>query len=299
VGDVFVSGATWGKVRALLDDTGAKTDAALPSQPVEVLGFLVPPAAGDDFVVLEAESVARSIAEMRERKRREAATAIHKPMLTLENFMAVQKSEGKLRELPLILKVDVQGSLEAIQTSLQKIATDEVKVRILYSGVGGITESDINLAKASGALVIGFNVRANAQAREFSQRDAVEIRYYSIIYQLLDEVKAALSGLLSPVIKENFLGNAAIRQVFNITKVGRIAGCYVTNGIVKRGGRVRLLRDDVVIHEGLLKTLKRLKDEVREVREGYECGMAFENYQDIREGDVIECFELETIRRSL
>jgi translation initiation factor IF-2 len=296
---VFVSGATWGKVRALLDDTGAKTDAALPSQPVEVLGFLVPPAAGDDFVVLEAESVARSIAEMRERKRREAATAIHKPMLTLENFMAVQKSEGKLRELPLILKVDVQGSLEAIQTSLQKIATDEVKVRILYSGVGGITESDINLAKASGALVIGFNVRANAQAREFSQRDAVEIRYYSIIYQLLDEVKAALSGLLSPVIKENFLGNAAIRQVFNITKVGRIAGCYVTNGIVKRGGRVRLLRDDVVIHEGLLKTLKRLKDEVREVREGYECGMAFENYQDIREGDVIECFELETIRRSL
>lgn len=299
IGDVFVSGATWGRVRALLNDQAAKAETALPSQPVEVLGFLAPPAAGDDFVVLAEESVARHIAEMRERKRREAATAIHKPMLTLENFMAIQQAEGKLKELPLILKVDVQGSLEAIQTSLQKIATDEVKVRILYSGVGGITESDINLAKASGALVIGFNVRANTQARDAGARDGVEIRYYSIIYNLLDEVKAALSGLLSPVLKENFLGNAEIRQVFNITKVGRIAGCYVTNGIVRRGGRVRLLRDHVVIHEGVLKTLKRIKDEVREVREGYECGMAFESYQDIREGDVIECFEIESVQRTL
>jgi translation initiation factor IF-2 len=193
----------------------------------------------------------------------------------------------------------VQGSLEAIQTSLQKIATDEVKVRIIYSGVGGITESDMNLAKASNALIIGFNVRANTQAREISQRDNIEIRYYSIIYNLIDEVKAALSGLLTPVFKEVFLGNAAIRQVFNITKAGRIAGCYVTIGMVKRGARVRLLRDHVVIHEGTLKTLKRLKDEVKEVKEGYECGMAFENYQDIREGDVVECFEIESIQRTL
>ncbi|MBY0263932.1 MAG: translation initiation factor IF-2, partial [Holosporales bacterium] len=290
---------TWGRVRALLNDQGTKIEEALPSQPVEILGFSAPPAAGDDFVVLEEEAAARNISEMRERKQREAATAIHKPALTLENFMAFQAREGKLKELPLVLKVDVQGSLEAIQTSLQKIATDEVKVRIIYSGVGGITESDMNLAKASNALIIGFNVRANTQAREISQRDNIEIRYYSIIYNLIDEVKAALSGLLTPVFKEVFLGNAAIRQVFNITKAGRIAGCYVTIGMVKRGARVRLLRDHVVIHEGTLKTLKRLKDEVKEVKEGYECGMAFENYQDIREGDVVECFEIESIQRTL
>ncbi len=299
VGDIFVSGNTWGRVRALLNDQGKKIEEALPSQPVEILGFSAPPAAGDDFVVLEEEAAARNISEMRERKQREAATAIHKPALTLENFMAFQAKEGKLKELPLILKVDVQGSLEAIQTSLQKIATDEVKVRIIYSGVGGITESDMNLAKASNALIIGFNVRANTQAREISQRDNIEIRYYSIIYNLIDEVKAALSGLLTPVFKEVFLGNAAIRQVFNITKAGRIAGCYVTVGMVKRGARVRLLRDHVVIHEGTLKTLKRVKDEVKEVKEGYECGMAFENYQDIREGDVVECFEIESIQRTL
>jgi translation initiation factor IF-2 len=299
VGDIFVSGNTWGRVRALLNDQGTKIEEALPSQPVEILGFSAPPAAGDDFVVLEEEAAARNISEMRERKQREAATAIHKPALTLENFMAFQAREGKLKELPLVLKVDVQGSLEAIQTSLQKIATDEVKVRIIYSGVGGITESDMNLAKASNALIIGFNVRANTQAREISQRDNIEIRYYSIIYNLIDEVKAALSGLLTPVFKEVFLGNAAIRQVFNITKAGRIAGCYVTIGMVKRGARVRLLRDHVVIHEGTLKTLKRLKDEVKEVKEGYECGMAFENYQDIREGDVVECFEIESIQRTL
>jgi translation initiation factor IF-2 len=299
VGDTFVSGATWGRVRALLNDQGIKVAEALPSQPVEIIGFESTPSAGDDFVVLGDDSTARNIAEMRDRKRREAASVISKPTLTLENFMAVRASEGKLKELPLILKADVQGSLEAIQGSLLKIATDEVQVRILYSGVGGITESDIHLAKASRALVLGFNVRANIQAREVAGQNGVEIRYYSIIYNLIDEVKAALSGLLSPIFKENFLGNAEIRQVFNITKVGKIAGCYVTSGMVRRGARVRLLRDHVVIHEGALKTLKRNKDEVREVRESYECGMAFESYQDIRVGDVIECFEVETIQRSL
>src|SRR5690349_22865783 len=208
-------------------------------------------------------------------------------------------ASGAAKELSVVVKSDVQGSLEAIVGSLEKISTDEVAVRVLHSAVGGINESDVILAKASNAIIIGFNVRANPQARELAKRDGVEIRYYSIIYDVIDDMKAALSGMLAPTLRERFLGNAEIRQVFDITKVGKVAGCMVTEGLVKRGGKVRLLRDNVVIHEGTLKTLKRFKDEVREVKQGFECGMAFENYSDIRAGDVIECFEMEEVARAL
>jgi translation initiation factor IF-2 len=207
--------------------------------------------------------------------------------------------EGQAEELPLVIKSDVQGSVEAIVGALEKLSTEEVAVRVLHTGVGGINESDITLARATDALVIGFNVRANPQAREMARRDGVEIRYYSIIYNVIDDVKAAMEGLLSPEARENYLGYAQIRQVFTITKVGKVAGCMVTDGVVRRGAKVRLLRDDVVIHEGTLKSLKRFKDEVKEVREGYECGMAFENYDDIREGDQIECFEVQEVARAL
>src|SRR6201988_3898107 len=213
--------------------------------------------------------------------------------------MFPQIAAGTTKELPVVVKSDVQGSLEAIVGSLDKLSTSEVSIRVLHSAVGGITESDVILAKASEAFIIGFNVRANPQARDLARRDGVEIRYYSIIYNLIDDMRAALSGMLSPTLRERFLGNAAIREVFNITRVGKVAGCMVTEGVVRRGAKVRLLRDNVVIHEGSLKTLKRFKDEVREVREGYECGMAFENYQDIQSGDVIECFEIEEVARSL
>jgi translation initiation factor IF-2 len=201
--------------------------------------------------------------------------------------------------LPVVVKADAQGSVEAIAASFNKLSTDEVKVRVLHGAVGGITESDVTLARASGGVIIGFNVRANPQAREMAKRDGVDIRYYSIIYNAIDDIKALLGGMLAPELRESFLGNAEIREVFNVSKVGKIAGCYVTEGAVRRGARVRLLRDDVVIHEGRLKTLKRFKDEVREVQNNYECGMAFENYDDIKVGDVIECFEIEEITRSL
>jgi translation initiation factor IF-2 len=217
---------------------------------------------------------------------------------TLEQMFS-QIAAGASKELPIVVKSDVQGSLEAIVGSLEKLANGEVSVRVLHSAVGGINESDVILAKATGAVVIGFNVRANPQARDLARRDGVEIRYYSIIYNLIDDLRGALSGLLAPSLRENLLGNASIRKVFDITKVGKVAGCMVTDGLVRRGAKVRLLRDNVVIHEGALKTLKRIKDEVREVREGYECGMAFENYHDLREGDVIECFEIEEVARAL
>ena len=297
IGDIFIAGAEWGRVRALMDDHGRNVEDAGPSEPVEVLGFQGTPAAGDDFVVVADEAQAREIAEYRqrmERDRRGAADARG----TLEE-MFTQIKEGTASDLPIVVKADAQGSVEAIVASFEKLSTEEVRVQILHAAVGGITESDVTLARASGGVIIAFNVRANPQARDLAKRDGVDIRYYSIIYNALDDIKAMLSGMLAPELRENFLGYAEIREVFNITKVGKVAGCYVTEGVVKRGSGVRLLRDNVVIHEGKLKTLKRFKDEVREVQNNYECGMAFENYDDIKQGDVIECFEVEEITRQL
>jgi len=297
IGDIFVSGGVWGRVRALIDDHGQNLRQAGPSTPVEVLGLNGAPLAGDDFVVVESESRAREIAEYRERLRREKAAAAT-GRGTLEDMFS-QITAGTAKELPIVVKADAQGSVEAITGSLDKLGTGEVAIRTLHSGVGGINESDVILAKATGAVIVGFNVRANPAARDLARRDGVEIRYYAIIYDVIDDMKAALSGMLSPTLRERFLGNAAIREVFNITRVGKVAGCMVTDGVVRRGAKVRLLRDNVVIHEGSLKTLKRFKDEVREVRDGYECGMAFENYENVAVGDVIECFEVEEVARAL
>lgn len=297
-GDIFVVGSEWGRVRLILDDKGQQLKQAIPGQPVEVLGLTGTPDAGDQLNVVDSEAKAREVVAYRQRKKRDAQAA----MATGTSFeqLLAQSREGK-KELNVVIKADVHGSVEAIASSLAKIAEDntEVGVRVLHTGVGGITESDITLARASNALVVGFNVRANAQARDMAKRDRVEIRYYNIIYNIIDDAKAMLSGLLSPTTREEYLGQAEIRQVFNITKVGKIAGCMITTGMVKRGSKVRLLRDNVVIHEGMLKTLKRFKDEVKEVKEGMECGMAFENYDDIREGDIIECFEVKEEQRSL
>lgn len=297
IGDIFVVGSEWGKVRAIINDKGQQIKEALPGQPVEVLGLTGTPEAGDPFSVVTDEGKAREVVAYRQRVKKDKAAAIVTGT-TFEQLLA-QSREGK-KELAVILKADVHGSVEAIASSLKKIAEDntEVGVRVLHTGVGGITESDISLAK-NGAMLIGFNVRANAQARDMAKRDHVEIRYYNIIYNIIDDVKAILTGMLAPTLREEYLGQAEIRQVFNITKVGKIGGCMVTGGQVKRGAKVRLLRDDVVIHEGTLKTLKRFKDEVKEVKEGMECGMAFENYEDIREGDIIECFEVKEEARKL
>jgi len=295
VGDIFVTGSEWGRVRALLDDRGQPLEAAGPATPVEVLGLNGVPLAGDDFAVATDESQARDIAAFRQRRRREQEAA-KGARGTLEQMFS-QIAAGAAKELAVVVKSDVQGSLEAIVGSLEKLSGEEVKLRVLHSAVGGINESDVILAKASNAVIIGFNVRANPQARDMARRDGVEIRYYSIIYDVIDDMKKALGGLLAPTLRERFLGNAAIREVFNISKVGKVAGCMVTEGSVKRGAKVRLLRDNVVIHEGSLKTLKRFKDEVREVKDGYECGMAFENYDNIQIGDVIECFEMEEVAR--
>jgi translation initiation factor IF-2 len=300
IGDVFVTGLEWGRVRALVNDLGKNMQQALPAQPVEVLGLNGVPQAGDDFVVLESESKAREISDFRLRKKRASQSVASATKSSLEEMFTTIR-EGTAKELPVLIKGDVQGSVEAIRSSLEKLVGDntEVKVKVLDATVGAISESDITLAKASKAFIIGFNVRANPQAREMAKRDGIDIRYYSIIYNILDDVKKVLSGLLSPEIRENFLGYAQILQVFTISKSGKVAGCKVFEGIVKRGAKVRLLRDSVVIHEGSLKTLKRMKDEVKEVREGYECGMAFENYDDIKEGDQIECYEIEEIAREL
>ncbi|ANC92619.1 translation initiation factor IF-2 [Azospirillum humicireducens] len=299
VGDVFVTGAEWGRVRALINDRGQTVNEAAPAVPVEVLGLNGTPMAGDDFTVVESEARAREIAEFRQRKKREAVVAASARGSLQDMFSRIQAGEAK--ELPVVIKGDVQGSIEAIASSLEKLTAEntEVKVRVLHNSVGAINESDITLANASNAMIIGFNVRANPQARDLAKRDGVEIRYYSIIYNVIDDVKAALTGLLSPTLRERFIGYATIREVFNITKVGKVAGCMVTQGTVKRGAGVRLLRDNVVIHEGTLKTLKRFKDEVKDVREGYECGMAFENYDNIQAGDQIEAFEIEEIAREL
>ena len=297
VGDIVVAGAEWGRVRLLANERGETVQSAGPSTPIEVLGLSAAPEAGDEMVVVENEARAREVAEYRGRKRREQRQASSSRQ-TLDQLLQTREA-GEKRLLPLVLKTDVQGSSEAIQGALAKLGTNEVGAQILQSGVGGITESDVILAHASGAAVIGFNVRANNQARDRAKRDGVEIRYYNIIYNLVDDVKAALSGLLTPETREKFLGNAEILEVFNISKVGKVAGCRVTEGSVKRGAKVRLIRDNVVIHEGELSTLKRFKDEVREVQTGQECGMAFTNYQDMQKGDVIECFDVETIQRAL
>jgi translation initiation factor IF-2 len=297
VGDIVVAGTAWGRVRALLDDRGANVKEAGPSVPVEILGFDSAPEAGDQFAVVENEQRAREITDYRIRKRREtlgsAGTA-----RTLEQMMQQLKEAGR-KEFPLVVKGDVQGSIEAIVGSLAKIGNEEVGARIVHSAVGQITESDVALANASAAIILGFNVRANVQAKQVADQQGIEIRYYNIIYDLVDEVKAAMSGLLAPTKKETFLGYATIKQVFNISKQGKVAGCVVTEGKVERGAKVRLLRERVVIHEGTLAILKRFKDDVREVPAGQECGMQFANYQDIREGDEIECFQVETIARTL
>ncbi len=297
LGDLVVAGSAYGRVRALINDLGEHVKEAGPSVPVEVLGFDSAPEAGDQFAVVENEARAREITDYRARARRKRL-AVAGARGSLEQMMSNLKTTGT-KEFTLLVKGDVQGSVEAIVAALDKMGTDEVRARIIHAGVGGITESDVALAAASGAVVLGFNVRANAQAREVAGRDSVEIRYYAVIYDLVDEVKQAMSGLLTPTRRETFLGNAEILEVFTISKVGKVAGCRVTDGKVERGAHVRLIRDNVVIHEGKLSTLKRFKDEVREVVAGQECGMAFEGYQDMRQGDVIECFEVEHVQRTL
>ena len=297
VGDIFVAGAEWGKVRALVDDRGKRIKNAGPAIPVEVLGLSGAPLAGDHFAVVENEARAREVVEYRARQNR-LVNATDDARGSIEEMLAA-RAEGEIQEVPIIIKGDVQGSVEAIAANLNKLATDEVKVRVLHSGVAGVNESDVTLAHASNAMIIGFNVRANPQARDLARRDQVDIRYYSIIYNVIDDIKAMMSGLLSPTLKENFLGNIEIREVFSISKMGKVAGCMVIEGIAKRGARVRLLRDHVVIHEGELSSLQRFKDEVKEVKEGTECGLALANYQNIQVGDVIECFETEEIARTI
>ncbi len=298
-GQIIVAGDQWGRVRALVNDKGEHVKEAGPATPVEVLGLSGTPAAGDKFAVVENESRAREISEYRQRLARDKAAARQSGSRgSLEQMMTQLQTSG-MKEFPLLIKGDVQGSIEAIIGALDKLGTDEVRARVVHSAVGGVTESDISLAEASNAAIIGFNVRANTQARALAEREGIEIRYYNIIYDLVDDVKAAMSGLLSPERRETFLGNAEILEVFNITKVGKVAGCRVVEGKVERGAGVRLVRDNVVIHEGKLKTLKRFKDEVSEVPVGQECGMAFENYEDIRAGDTIECFRVEHITRTL
>ena len=298
-GDIVVAGTQWGRVRALLDDKGLARQEAGPSFPVEILGFSGTPEAGDRVAVVESEARAREITEYRERQKRDKIAARGGSARgSLTDMMSQLKTAGR-KEFPLVIKGDVQGSVEAIVAALEKLGTEEVGARVVHCGVGGISESDVSLAEASGAAVIGFNVRAHKEAREAAERSSIEIRYYNIIYNLVDDVKSAMSGLLAPTLRETMLGNASILEVFDISKVGKVAGCRVTDGNVERGANVRLIRDNVVVHEGKLSTLKRFKDEVKEVTAGQECGMAFENYQDMRAGDVIECYRIEEIKRSL
>jgi len=301
-GDIIVAGSEWGRVRALIGDTGAHIKEALPSLPVEVLGFNGTPEAGDRVAVVESEARAREITDYRERQKRDRIAARGGGSAagrSLAEMMRDLKEGAGRKEFPLVVKGDVQGSVEAIVGTLEKVGNDEVRARVLSSGVGGITESDVTLAQASGAAVIGFNVRAHKEAREAAERAGVEIRYYNIIYNLVDDVKAAMSGLLAPTLRETMLGNAQILEIFAVSKVGKIAGCRVTDGTIERGANVRLIRDNVVVHEGKLAQLKRFKDDAKEVVAGQECGMSFENYQDMRAGDVIECYRVEEIKRTL
>jgi translation initiation factor IF-2 len=295
VGDIVVAGAAYGRVRTLMNDKGQVIKEAVPGMPVEVQGLNLAPEAGDVFSAVDSEKTARDIAEYREKLLRETQTRALGTR-SIDQMFAANKG---MKELAVVIKGDVQGSVEAIAGSVSKFNNEEVAVKILHTGVGAVSESDITLAKATGALIVAFNVRANAKTREIIQRDKLDIRYYSVIYDVVNDIKAALGGMLSPTAKENFLGYAEIRQVFDMSKFGKVAGCYVTEGMIKRGAKVRLLRDNVVIHEGTLKTLKRFKDEVKEVKSGFECGMAFENYEDIREGDQIEAFEIENVARTI
>jgi translation initiation factor IF-2 len=299
VGALVVAGSHWGRVRALIDDKGQPLAAAPPSTPVEVLGFSGAPDAGDRVAVVESEARAREITEYRERQRREKLAARGPGVRTsLADMMSNLKATGH-KEMPIVLKGDVQGSVEAITAALEKLGNDEVMARVIHGAAGGIIESDVTLATASKAVILGFNVRANKEARDLAEQEGVEIRYYNIIYNLVDDVKAALSGMLAPTLRETMLGNAQILELFDISKVGMVAGCRVTDGVVQRGAHVRLIRDSVVVHEGKLSTLKRFKDEVAQVQAGQECGMAFENYHDMRAGDVIECYSVEEIQRTL
>ncbi len=296
IGDIFVTGQEWGRVRSLFDDKGQTVAEAVPAQPVEVIGLQGTPKAGDDFIAVSDEAKAREVSSYRARKARELLNV--KKIGGTEGLLA-QIAAGEIKELPIVVKADVQGSVEALNGILSKIANNEVKVRILHSAVGAVNESDVTLARASHAIIVGFNVRANATARELAKRDGVDIRYYSIIYDVADDMKKAVEGLLAPELREKVLGHAEIRQVFTISKVGKIAGCMVTEGLVKRGAKVRIVRDAVVIWTGDLSQLKRMKDDVKEVKSGFDCGMSFENYNDIKEGDKIECFEIESIAGKL
>jgi translation initiation factor IF-2 len=296
-GDIVVVGSEWGKVRALSNDRGEQVQEAHPADPVEVLGLNGVPEPGEQFAVVESEARAREVADFRARKKREKASA-KSSGTSLEQMMA-QLQDAEIKEMPIVIKGDVQGSVEAIVGALEKMSTSEVRVRVLHTGVGGISESDVILAGASGAPVIGFNVRANKDAREEAERNGIEIRYYSVIYDLIDDVKGVLSGMLEPELRETFLGNAEILEVFNISKIGKVAGCRVVEGSVKRGAKVRLIRDNTVIHEGELSQLKRFKDDVSEVPMGQECGMSFANYEDLKAGDIIECFSVERVTRTL
>lgn len=297
VGDICIAGKEWGRVRAMFNEMGHKVQEAGPATPVEVLGLQGTPSAGDDFTVVADENQAKEITGYRIRKERDAKLV--KSAKSAMELMLDKIKSGEVKHLPIIIKADVQGSIEAIEGTLKKLSTDEVSVQVLHSAVGPISESDISLAKASHALVIGFNVRANPLARDMARRDGVEIKYYSIIYDVLDDVKKGLEGMLSPELKEKILGYAEIREVYNITGVGKVGGCMVTEGLVKRGAKIRLLRDNVVIHDGSIGQLKRFKDDVKEVKEGYECGISFENYNDIQKGDYIECYEIEEIAAKL
>jgi translation initiation factor IF-2 len=294
-----VAGAESGRVRALISDTGSPVDSAGPSTPVEVLGFNGTPEASDRLAVVDSEGRAREVTDYRVRQKRDKVAARATGMRgSLEQMMSQLKTAGR-KDFALIIKADVQGSLEAIMGAIEKLGTSEVVARVIHAGVGGITESDVTLAEASGVPIIGFNVRAHKEAREAAERDGIELRYYNIIYDLVDDVKKVMSGLLAPTLRETMLGNAQILEIFTVSKVGKIAGCRVTDGKVERGANVRLIRDNVVIHEGKLSQLKRFKDDAREVLAGQECGMAFENYQDMKVGDVIECYRVETVQRTL
>ncbi len=299
LGDIIVAGSQWGRVRALINDLGKHLTKAFPSMPVEILGLQDAPQAGDKFAVVSHEAKAREISQYRQRLDREKISAKQTGLRGSLEQMMNQLQDAEIKELPLLIKGDVQGSIEAIRSALEKLGNEEIKARIIHSGAGAITQSDVLLAEASNAVIIGFNVRANVQARDSAKQRSIELRYYNIIYDLVDDIKATMSGMLSPERRETFLGTAEIIEVFYISKVGKVAGCKVTEGKIERGAAVRLIRDNVVIHEGKLKTLKRFKDEASEVFVGQECGVAFEKYDDIRAGDVVEAFRLEHITRSL